>query len=509
MNPAAEVLLETIKFPGGIFVVFDRMFQRSFRDSRPAGIDGIGPFPDNAGHSARRRDPHLSTNQKSNAPRAPTAWLTAGTPFENATRLLAVLTGFSIPVSTSLAEIATGLFVAAWLLSGNFTSKWGIIRRNAVAVLSLALFGLLLAGVTWSTETWLASVRCLLKYRELVYLPMFVVVFQERRLRNLAIDGYMLGACLLLGASYAELFTGIDYGESSWQDYVVAKDRIIHSLIMVFLTYLAAIRLVDIGKQPFAIPRRLQTRQWMYLGIVLLAVANTLFMVRGRTGYLLLGSLTALFLFQRLGRRGIVVASLLLGTTACGATLLSSVVRGRIEQTVVQLQNQFGAERKHSIDPRLEFYEHTIKMMIRHPLLGTGTGSFRSEYAREVTDTDDRATSDPHNEYLHLASMVGLAGPLLFVVLLIVQWRSARRLGTIEQFVGRGVVLTIALGSLFNSLILSVTGGLIYAYFSGLAFADLSQTSDTATNRTPETVPFSADLAESSGEATDGQRLAA
>ena len=47
-------------------------------------------------------------------------------------------------------------------------------------------------------------------------------------------------------------------------------------------------------------------------------------------------------------------------------------------------------------------------------------------------------------------------------------------------------MLTVALGSLFNSLILSVTGGLIYAYFSGLAFAALSQRRGTAAGEGPE-----------------------
>jgi hypothetical protein len=43
-----------------------------------------------------------------------------------------------------------------------------------------------------------------------------------------------------------------------------------------------------------------------------------------------------------------------------------------------------------------------------------------------------------------------------------------------ERSIGRCVVSAIALGSLFNSLILSVTGGLIYSYFSALAFAELT-----------------------------------
>src|SRR5262245_10439794 len=112
------------------------------------------------------------------------ASLWSGAPLDRATRVLALLTAFSIPLWTSLSEIITTLFVACWCLSGDFAAKWALIRQNKVALLSLALFGLLAAGMGWSGENPRVSIRCLLKYRELVYLPMFVVVFRDGCLRS-------------------------------------------------------------------------------------------------------------------------------------------------------------------------------------------------------------------------------------------------------------------------------------------------------------------------------------
>jgi O-antigen ligase len=429
----------------------------------------------------------LATILHSATPVAPPTWWTTGTRMERATRALAVLTGFSIPLSTSFSEITTGLFMACWVLSGTFGAKWAVIRQNKVALLSLGLFGLLLAGMTWSVEGPLVSGRCLLKYRELVYLPMFVVVFQEARLRTLATSAYMVAAAILLGLSYFEWLTAIDLGiDSGYQDWVIAKDRIIHSLMMAFLVYLAATRFAAATADDSASAESSRRWRWVYVGVIGLAVFNILFMVQGRTGYLLLGSLTSLFLFERLGRRGVVVACALLGAIAWGGLKFSGVIQCRVEQTISQLENQFGPARKHSADPRLEFYENTLKLIRRHPWLGTGTGSFRGGYQRLIAKTDDRATSDPHNEYLHLASQVGIAGPLLFMAMLGWQWFAAGRLRAPELHIGRGVVLTIALGSLFNSLILSVTGGLIYAYFSGLAFAELAPKSEAGALESPQ-----------------------
>jgi hypothetical protein len=438
------------------------------------------------------------------APPAPANWLTTGTPIERATRALAVLTGFSIPLSTSFSEITTGLFIAGWVLSGDFRGKWGVIRRNAVAHFSLALFGLLLVGTSWSEAGFVAAVQCLLKYRELVYVPMFVAVFQEARLRSLAISAFMAGAGLLLGLSYFEWITGIDLGMLSNpldMSPVVSKDRIIHSLIMAFLAYLAAVRFGTDAQEPTATSGLARYRRWLYAGIVGLAVYNILFMVAGRTGYLLLGVLSLFFLFERLRWRGVVIAGLFLGVAAWGALTFSEAVRGRLAQTVSQLENHFGSQRKHSVDPRLEFYENALKLVRRHPILGTGTGSFEGAYARLIANTDDRPICDPHNEYLHLACQVGLAGPLLFVGLLAVQWLAAGRLAAADKYVGRGIVVTIGFGSLFNSLILSVTGGIIYAYFAGVASAALSQRAEAEAQDTPH--------ADEADETQLPQRLAA
>jgi O-antigen ligase len=121
----------------------------------------------------------------------------------------------------------------------------------------------------------------------------------------------------------------------------------------------------------------------------------------------------------------------------------------------------------------MEYYANTIELIAKHPYLGTGTGSFFLEYARHVAGRDDELTSDPHSEYLNLAAQIGIPGALLFVVLLATQWFMASRLPAFEKHVGRGIVLTIGVGCMFNSLIMSVTGGVIFAYFSAIAFAAL------------------------------------
>lgn len=404
-----------------------------------------------------------------------------------ATRSLAVAIGFSIPISTSLSEILTTLFILCWLLAGNFSEQLRRIARNPVAIASTAMFFWLALGTTWSTASWSEAGRCLLKYREFLYLPMLATVFAgDRQLRRLGLISFYAGAVTLLALSYGEWLLKVDIGmPSTYCDFVVTKDRIIHGLLMSFLVYCSAQEII-----------RDRSRWWIYAGMIALAAPNVLLLIQGRTGYLLLGLLTILVLAQQFGRRGFAVACVLVACTGCGAYALSGAVQQRVHRTLDQINHQFGGPREGPWDPRLDYYTTTLKLLRRHPLVGTGTGSFSSQYRELAEASKVDHTTDPHNEYLHLAVQLGIPGAIAFAGLLALQWRSSRRLSDWDGRLARGAVLTIAVGSMFNSLILSITGGLVFGYFGGMAFADLcGDAPEAADGVTPQSAgaatPFS------------------
>src|SRR5262245_61007627 len=86
--------------------------------------------------------------------------------FRPASRGLAVVVGFSIPVSTCRSVIATTLFLVCWLLQGNLRERARQIVQDPLSRISLVLFTILLLATTWSSATWYEAFRCLLKYRE-------------------------------------------------------------------------------------------------------------------------------------------------------------------------------------------------------------------------------------------------------------------------------------------------------------------------------------------------------
>ena len=92
-------------------------------------------------------------------------------------------------------------------------------------------------------------------------------------------------------------------------------------------------------------------------------------------------------------------------------------------------------------------------------------------------------TVNPHNEYLLIATQIGLVGLACLLYLFFLQWRLAAQFAPHYRDLARGLVLMMVIGCMFNSLLLDHTEGLWFAWASGLLFAGLNPSARTAEAR--------------------------
>jgi O-antigen ligase len=245
----------------------------------------------------------------------------------------------------------------------------------------------------------------------------------------------------------------------------VFKNKITHNVLMVFAAYL------------FALEARLNPSRPLRILFALLGIAalyNVLFMVTGKTGYLIVLVLAAYYLVDGWGRRGIAMAALFL-LILCGAVYLmpSSVPHQRLSLAAEEIRgwNPDRAE-KNSVGHRVEYYTNGLRMVREHPFLGVGTGGFPGAYAKVAAKKGQDATVNPHNEYLMVAVQLGAAGVLLMLWLFLVQWRKAAALpDAFARPAVRGLVLMILTASLVTSTLIDHTEGLFFVWMSALLFA--------------------------------------
>ena len=149
-------------------------------------------------------------------------------------------------------------------------------------------------------------------------------------------------------------------------------------------------------------------------------------------------------------------------------------------------QWESGVNQDTSVGHRLGYYGTTLEIVREHPLTGVGAGGFAQAYADKVRGTPARTTVNPHNDYLLIAAQAGLPALGLLLALSVLLWRDAARMGsTFERDAMRGLVLTVAIGGLFNSLLMDHVEGLLFAWTLGVLYGERARNAGDSSRHNP------------------------
>lgn len=387
---------------------------------------------------------------------------------EQLARHAAAFLGFSIPISVALDNALLVLVALLWLAGGDLKRKLADIAANPVALAALALFGMLIAGLAYGVGPRGDGIRYLGKYVDLLFIPIFITLFRDARMREIALRWFCVA--MILSFVVAELAAAGLLMSNPLLNRTPGhafKLSITHGLLSAYAAFAFA---VLASREPRG-PLRL-----LFAVLALVAVKNGIVIGISRTAYLVL-TLLALYLSFSLFRwRGLGVAALALLLAFSTSYWLSENFRERIDTLVVDKGDWKSRwPSRESVNLRVEWYRHSLDVVASHPVLGVGTGTFPKVLAEKQAEGAVTYPPNPHNEYLAIAMQTGLIG---FFLLLNLFWRQlslAPRLATPhETHLARGLVITLAVGCLFNSLLLDHTEGLFYAWVTGLLFGGLS-----------------------------------
>lgn len=393
---------------------------------------------------------------------------------DTAAKWSGVLLGFSIPVSTALDSVLKVSVLIFWLLGAGYEKKWGLIRSNPVALLCLGMFGLLIVGGFYGDASWGEVVRYLGKYSNLLLVPLLIPIFQDAPMRRNGLRAFFLAMIVTLVLSYlisAGLLPGGGYIKGSESHGIVFRSYITHNVLVAFSAFGFA-----------TLARMTESPPWRVLWVALAVIAayNVLFMVKGRTGYLVLGVLFVYFFVDWLRWRGLVIAIGCASLLVVSAFQFSDVFQTRFTETAADFymwrSEEVREERGRGLGLRLVWYQSSLAIIRDSPLFGVGTGGFEQALAEKVKHSGVPVTGNPHSEYLFITVQLGLVGLAALLYLFYTQWRlSAYLPGLFEQNLARGLLLTFMTTCLVNSSLLDHGEGLFYAWMSGLLFAGVSR----------------------------------
>lgn len=383
--------------------------------------------------------------------------------------LAVIALGISIPVSVALDNLLLLVVLASYAASGDWRAKLEVIRASPVALAALALFALLALGTLYGDRNPGDAPHFLTKYLDLLFIPLFLALFRDGVTRERALRAFAATLAVIVVVSFAIKLGGLP--QNKWIPGHTGNP-------VVFKEYLTHGILVALGALVFAqlaLGAASRRARLVWSGFAALAVLDITLLIPGRTGYVVLIALALYLGFAWAGWRALGSVSIAL-VAVIG---ILAVTPGPFQQRLAQAKTEFeqwqpGKADRSSIGQRLEFYRVSLDIVREHPLLGVGTGGFPKAFANKTSGSGVTQTRNPHNEYLLIAVQTGLVGLALLLHLFWRQWRLAPQLSSpLECHIARGLVLTIAIGCLFNSLLLDHTEGLLYAWLTGLLYGGL------------------------------------
>jgi O-antigen ligase len=393
--------------------------------------------------------------------------LATGIHFDRLTKAadwLAVAVAASLPWSTS----ATAILLVAWLVTVIPTLDWQSLRREALTPaggLPVLLVVLGVLGTLWADVTWLERWKGLDSFFKLLIIPLLLVQFQ-RSDRAMCVFGAYLVSCalVLLVSSVFYLWPGTAF-LFTHDVAVPVKNAATQSgefVTCIFgLLYLAI--------------EAFERRRWVWMG-GLLALAlgflgNIFYVATGRTALVVILVLLVLLALRTLSVKGLVVMALAVAVIGGLAWTSSPNLRSRTMDLWTDYEKYAAADERNSSGERVEFYKKSVGFIREAPVIGHGTGTIPSLFAKAVVGEGGAAataTTNPHNQTFAVAIQLGLIGALVLWGMWIAHLLLFRGSG-LAEWIGFMVVAQNIVGSLFNSHLFDFGQGWVYVLGVGVA----------------------------------------
>lgn len=358
-----------------------------------------------------------------------------------------------LPMSTSPVAICILLSALCSVLVGSFSARFAVMWRDPIALCCLALVLLFAIGCLYTSANGLDALVMLKKYSKFYLALALWPFFYNSARRQLAINLLLASIMVLMGLMYGKALGVISLG-SQFADASVFKDHIQTSFLLNIALIILFNKVCD----------KNQAYRWWYLFALALCLYAIVGLSQGRTGYVLLLALMLWMAAKQFAWRGLLVGLMLSITLFGSLWLLSPRFVQRVD-VVTQALLQPNQDKPLDASPvlRVQFYLQSLHLFAKHPWLGGGTGSFAVQYKQQ-------RSTNPHNEYLNIATQLGVVGLLCLLAVFLLPWQAGHRLNRDDQFILKSVIVVMLVGNCFNSWLMDTTQGHFYALLLAVMF---------------------------------------
>jgi O-antigen ligase len=375
------------------------------------------------------------------------------------------LTAFSLGLPIAIVGLAKVLLVITALIV--IASVWlrhgpsNPLLHNGTTAWILPALGVLALSSMWSTGSSEDILTALTKHGKLILIPVLLLLVRSRRDALTALAFFIAGQVFLLTSSWL-MFAGVSIPWSTSKEAGVSYATFSSYLDQSIMTSVFAALCWHLRSYA---PTKHSTA--LALSTAAAALTCVFFVFQGRTGHLVAIALVTLAVAWEIPARYRRVAMAL----PVLLLIVLSATSGRVLQGLLEIGHSVqsftvaGAVSTSS-GIRLSLWLHTLQSIAEHPWIGTGVGSWVTEFNRQAVLHDAAALpgvySNPHQEYLLWGTQLGLAGVVLFGGVLTAIYRDSMKLARPARRAAQSVLAAIAVACLFNC---ALYDGMIGSFF--------------------------------------------
>jgi len=335
---------------------------------------------------------------------------------------LIVIFAFSMPILVSVRRVSVALLILLFLLRGNL---WCHIKKTLSDPLLLSFVLYFVVHVIWligSDDTGMAK-KSLHDSAFLLFLPLFVT-FIDRRFIGRIISAFVLGMLVSVMVSFGIFFEfipaiphNIDQGGPG------DPTPLYHHTHYGYMLAITSILLLNT-----LLNNKANRYNQLVLCVMFAAIVLDMFIIKGRSGYVLFVILLVpflLFRFKRKAAKPLFISLLILVSTIYVAYHTVDVFKNRVDLTAQSSEKVLSDKNYNtSIGGRVGMLVYSLDVISDNYLFGYGTGDHAS-VVTNVVKTEKRSLSNlvatlqhPHNEFINALIQFGIIGLLAFLNIL-------------------------------------------------------------------------------------------
>ena len=355
------------------------------------------------------------------------------------------LLGFCVSLGTATVSIAKALVLLAFLVQISMdrsSLSFEIKRMNYTFLWMPLACAWMLSSMVWSEASLPEQWKYFYAHTRFLWLGVIFYLIKTKERGLIVLKWLIFGQILVVFLSW-----------TMWLGFEIPLTRRPAKLGIAFTSYLEQPVMTTLAMIALWHLRSYWSMIWSkwFVNLIIVAMGlNIIFVMSGRSGYLVFVSFLAIQIYNFLPSKYKWITLLSPPLLIAIFSTISPIFSERIIQIPANIHGFYNHNITTSEGGRLEMWSVIIDGIKKHPLLGSGIGSLPDVY-RTNGGADIHSLSQPHQQYLFWWSEFGLIGLLIMQAFFYALYKDSLHIVTEAKAAIISVITVFLVMGLFNS----------------------------------------------------------